>query len=42
MKFNLMTGMVIGAAATMIMKQMCKRKWCKKHQETHAPAAMSD
>tara|TARA_B100001093_G_scaffold343586_1_gene328312 strand:- start:3866 stop:3979 length:114 start_codon:yes stop_codon:yes gene_type:complete len=37
-----MTGMVIGAAAATIMKQMCKRKWCKKHQEARAPAAMSD
>ena len=41
-KLNLMTGMVIGAAAVMVMKQVCKRKRRKKHQETHAPVATSD
>ena len=40
-KLNLMSGMVIGAAAVMVMKQMCKRKQSKKHQETHAPVATS-
>ena len=41
-KLNLMSGMVIGAAAIMVMKQVCKRKHRKKHQETHAPVAVSD
>ena len=41
-KLNLMSGMVIGAAAVMVMKQMCKRKQRKKHQETPAPVAASD
>ena len=41
-KLNLISGMVIGAAAAMVMKQMCKRKQSKKHQETHAPVATSD
>ena len=41
-KLNLMSGMVIGAAAIMVMRQVCKRKQRKKHQETHAPVAASD
>jgi hypothetical protein len=41
-KMNLMSGMVIGATAVMVMKQMCKRKQRKKHQETPAPVAASD
>ena len=41
-KLNLVSGMVIGAAAVMVMKQMCKRKRCKKHDETRAPIATSD
>ena len=41
-KLNLMSGMVIGATALVVMKQMCKRKLCKKHEETHAPIATSD
>ena len=36
-KLNLMSGMVIGAAAVMVMKQVCKRKQRKKHQETLHP-----
>ena len=41
-KLNLMSGMVIGAAALMVMKQLCKRKRCKKHGETHSPITASD
>ena len=41
-KLNLMSGMVIGAAAVMVMKQVCKRKRRKKHWETNAPIATSD
>jgi hypothetical protein len=41
-KLNLMSGMVVGAAAVMVMKQVCKRKHRKKQQETHAPVATSD
>jgi hypothetical protein len=41
-KLNLMSGMVIGAAAVMVMKQVCKRKQLKKHQETQAPVSKSD
>ena len=41
-KLNLMSGMVIGAAAAMVIKQACKRKRRKKHKETHAPVAKSD
>ena len=31
-KLNLVSGMIIGAAAAILVKQMCKR--CKKHQQT--------
>jgi hypothetical protein len=41
-KLNLVSGMVIGAAAIMVMRQVCKRKQRKKHQETSAPVAASD
>ena len=41
-KLNLMSGLVIGAAAVMVMKQVCKRKRRKKHQETDASVAASD
>ena len=41
-KLNLMSGMVIGAAALMVMKQVCKRQRCKKQEVTHAPIARSD
>ena len=41
-KLNFISGVVIGAAGLIVIKQMCKRKRCKKHQETHAPVATSD
>ena len=41
-KVNLMSGMVIGATAVMVMKQMYKQKQSKKHQETPAPVVTSD
>ena len=41
-KLNLMSGMVIGAAALMVMKQVCKRKRRNKHQETNASVITSD
>ena len=41
-KLNLMSGMVIGAAAVIVMKQMCKHNRCKKHHETVLPVATSD
>ena len=41
-KLNLMSGMVIGAAALMVMKLVCKRKQRRSHQETPAPVATSD
>ena len=41
-KLNLMSGIVIGAATVMAMKQVCKRKQRKKHQKAHAPVAASD
>ena len=41
-KLNFISGMVIGAAALMVMKQMCKCKRCKKNEETHASIASSD
>ena len=41
-KLKLMAGTVIGAAAVMVMKQVCKRKQRKCHQETPAPVAASD
>lgn len=41
-KLNLMSGMVIGATAVVVMTQLCKRKRRKKHQETHAPVTASD
>ena len=39
---KLMSGVVFGAAAVMVMKQVCKRKRRKKHQEAHAPVATSE
>ena len=41
-KLNLMSGMVIGAAALMVIKQVCKRQRCKKQAVTHAPIATPD
>ena len=41
-KLNLLSGMIIGAAAVIVMKQVCKRKQRKKYQETHAPVDASD
>ena len=41
-KLNLMSGMVIGGAAAMIMKQMFRHKRYKKNQEIYAPVAVSD
>jgi hypothetical protein len=41
-KLNLISGMVIGAAAVMITKQMFKLKRSKKPQETDAPVVTSD
>ena len=41
-KLNLMSGMVIGAAALMVMKQVCKRQRCKKQEVTNAPISRSD
>ena len=41
-KLNLISGMVIGAAAVLVMNQVCKRKRCKKHQETHGPFTSSN
>ena len=41
-KLNLISGMVIGAATLMVMKQVCKRKRCKKREETHASITTSD
>ena len=38
-KLNLVSGIVIGAAAVMIMKQMCKRS--REHQQTSAPVSSS-
>lgn len=38
-KLNLVSGMVIGAATVMIMKQMCKRS--REHQQTPAPVSSS-
>jgi hypothetical protein len=41
-KLNLISGMVIGAAAVLVIKQMCNRKRCKKHQEIHGPVTSSN
>ena len=41
-KLNLMSGIVIGATAVMVMKKMCELKQFKKHQDAHAPASASD
>ena len=41
-KLNLMSGMIVVAAAVMVMKQVCKRKRRKQHQKIHAPVAESD
>ena len=41
-KLNLISGMFIGAAAVLVIKQMCKRQRCKKHHETHEPVTSSD
>ena len=39
-KLNMVLGMVIGATAIMVMKQMCKRR--NEHQQTPAPDASSE
>ena len=36
-KLNMVLGMVIGATAVMLIKQMCKRR--NEHQQTPAPVA---
>ena len=41
-KLNLISGIVFGTAGLIVIKQMCKRKRCKKHQESHTPVATSD
>lgn len=41
-KLNLMSGIVIGAAAVTVMKQMCNRKHSKKNHETHTPVATTE
>ena len=41
-KLTFMSGIAIGSAAVMVMKQVCKRKRRKKHQETGASTAASD
>ena len=38
-KLNLVSGMVIGAAAVMIIKQMCMRS--REYQQTPAPVSSS-
>ncbi len=38
-KLNLVSGMVIGAAAVMIMKKMCERS--REHKRTQAPVSSS-
>ena len=38
-KLNMALGMVIGATAIMVVKQMCKRR--NEHQQTPAPVASS-
>jgi len=41
-KLNLVSGIAIGVAAVTVMKQVCKRKRRKKHQETRASIVASD
>ena len=41
-KLNLVSGIAIGAIAVIVMKQVCKRKQCKKAQATHAPIVKPD
>ena len=41
-KLKLMSGMVIGAAGIIVMKQLCNRKRCKKNKKTHARVAAAD
>lgn len=41
-KLNLLSGMVLGATALIVMNQMCKQKCCKKREKSRAPASASD
>ena len=41
-KLNLISGIVIGVAGVTVMRQMCKRKHCKKNHENHIPVASTE
>ena len=34
-KLNLLSGMIIGASAVILMKKMCKRRCKQKHEHKH-------
>lgn len=34
-KLNLLSGMIIGASAMLLMKEMCKRRCKQKHERKH-------
>jgi hypothetical protein len=41
-KVNLLSRMILGATAVMVMKQMCKQKPLKKHEKAHTPVSSSE
>jgi hypothetical protein len=41
-KLNLLSGMILGATAVMVMKQICKQKPLKKHEKAHTPVSSSE
>jgi hypothetical protein len=41
-KLNLLSAMILGAAALVVMNQMCKQKSCKKHEKAQSPASSSE
>ncbi len=41
-KLNLLSGMVFGAAALIVMSQMCNRKCYKKREKSRPPVSASD
>ena len=41
-KLNLLSGMVLGATAVMVVTQLCKIKSCRKNEKSHTSASPID
>ena len=39
-KLNLLSGMIIGAGAVLVMKEICKSRCKRKHDHQHDPKPM--